>query len=150
MNQTAFCPCHLSYFYYSSGWGPCSALSCSRKKKRINYQTRHGLNWRQMICSGFFMLWLGSRFRCNSAETGFLYFVIQDTFFPRQGRESCHKLTVWVCVWGQPQLNNPGTLQDYPLSGIPGQVLISLIAILIVLQPLLNSPNPVAFPGILS
>lgn len=54
------------------------------------------------------------------------------------------------CVWGQPWPNNPRTHQDYPPSGIPGQVLISLIASWAVLQPLLNSADPVAFPEILA
>lgn len=51
---------------------------------------------------------------------------------------------------GHSQEDNPRTLQDYPSSYSPAQAFISLIFILIVLWPLLNSPNPVAFPGSLS
>lgn len=45
-------------------------------------------------------------------------------------------------MWGHSQEENPRTPQDYPPTCSPGQVLMSLISILIALQLLLNSPNP--------
>lgn len=82
INQTGFALVTFLIFIIHQAGG--HVLLWAVAEKKINYQTKRGLNWRQIICSGFFMLWLGSRFRCNSAETGFLYFVIQDTWFPRQ------------------------------------------------------------------